>query len=67
MVYDRRAAGWQPSAKGAGSARKERPVDGAIEVFVNGLAGVFAGMAMLYLAIKVISALAGRLPAKKED
>lgn len=40
---------------------------GAIEVSVNGLAGVFAGMAMLYLAIKVISAFAGRLPAKKED
>ena len=42
---------------------------GAIEVFVNGLTGVFGGMAMLYLAIKLISALAGRLPAQpvKED
>ena len=40
---------------------------GAIEVAINGIAGVFAGMAMLYLAIKAISAFAGRLPAKKED
>jgi Na+-transporting methylmalonyl-CoA/oxaloacetate decarboxylase gamma subunit len=41
-------------------------VHGALEVFVNGLAGVFAGMAMLYLAIRAISAFVGRLPAKEE-
>jgi Na+-transporting methylmalonyl-CoA/oxaloacetate decarboxylase gamma subunit len=44
-------------------------VHGAIEVFVNGLAGVFGGMAMLYVAIRLISAFAARLPAQpaKED
>ena len=39
---------------------------GAIEVSINGLAGVFAGMTLLYFAIRIISAFAGRQPAKED-
>ena len=35
-------------------------MDQAITVFVNGIAGVFAGMAMLYLTIRLISLIADR-------
>jgi hypothetical protein len=38
-----------------------------LEVFINGILGVFAGMAMLYLAIKIISATAGKPPAENKD
>lgn len=32
----------------------------ALAVFVNGLTGVFTGMAVLYITIKLISLLAGQ-------
>jgi Na+-transporting methylmalonyl-CoA/oxaloacetate decarboxylase gamma subunit len=31
-----------------------------LNVFVNGIAGVFCGMAVLYIAMKLISLIAGR-------
>lgn len=34
----------------------------ALEVFVNGIAGVFAGMGALYLALKLLA----RMPDAKE-
>ena len=36
----------------------------SLEIFLNGILGVFAGMAVLYLAIKIISATAGK-PAQE--
>lgn len=36
-------------------------MDQAINVFVNGLGGVFAGMAVLYLTIKLLSIAVGRM------
>ena len=38
----------------------------ALEVFVNGISGVFAGIAVLYIAIRLNSAFAGRETGKKE-
>lgn len=38
----------------------------ALEVFVNGIGGVFAGMGMLYLAIKLL-ALAPDNKAEEQD
>ena len=39
----------------------------AIGVFVNGIGGVFAGMAVLYLTIKLLSVVVGRLPEKDAE
>ena len=39
----------------------------AIEIFLNGIAGVFIGLTVLYAAIKINKALAGREPANKEN
>jgi len=39
----------------------------AIEIFLNGILGVFAGLAMLYVAIKIIRLAVGREPDSKED
>jgi Na+-transporting methylmalonyl-CoA/oxaloacetate decarboxylase gamma subunit len=36
-------------------------VEDAINVFINGIAGVFAGMFVLYLSIRLMSAIADRL------
>lgn len=30
-----------------------------LEIFINGIAGVFAGMVVLYISIKIISLIAG--------
>lgn len=38
----------------------------AIEIFVNGISGVFIGLTVLYAAIKINKLLAGREPDKKE-
>ena len=38
----------------------------ALEVFYNGIAGVFAGMAVLYLALKALALLADD-PKKDEE
>jgi len=35
-------------------------VEQAITVFINGILGVFAGMSVLYLAIRIMSAIAER-------
>ena len=35
----------------------------AFGIFVNGIAGVFIGMAVLYLAMKLIAWVAGERPA----
>jgi len=34
-----------------------------LEIFVNGIIGVFAGMVVLYFAIKIISLIAGKQEA----
>ena len=39
----------------------------AIEIFVNGITGVFIGLTVLYVAIKINKLVAGREPVKKED
>jgi len=39
----------------------------AIDIFLNGVLGVFAGLAVLYVAIKITRLAAGREPEKKED
>jgi hypothetical protein len=38
----------------------------AFEIFVNGISGVFIGLSVLYVAIKLNRLLAGREPDKKE-
>jgi len=38
----------------------------AVEIFVNGISGVFVGLGMLYVAIKINKVMAGRAAAKKE-
>ena len=39
----------------------------ALEIFVNGISGVFIGLTVLYIAIKINKLLAGREPDKKEQ
>lgn len=39
----------------------------AFEIFVNGIFGVFIGLTVLYIAIKLNKLLAGREVAKKEE
>jgi hypothetical protein len=39
----------------------------AFEIFVNGISGVFVGLTVLYVAIKINKLLAGREPDKKEQ
>ena len=38
----------------------------ALEVFINGISGVFIGLGVLYVAIKINKFLAGREVVKKE-
>ncbi|MFQ5660748.1 MAG: hypothetical protein ACE5GZ_09985 [Gammaproteobacteria bacterium] len=37
-----------------------------LNVFINGIAGVFIGMAILYIAMKCITLFAGQLEKKEE-
>jgi hypothetical protein len=39
----------------------------AYDVFINGISGVFIGLAVLYVAIKINKLLVGREAAKKEE
>ena len=39
----------------------------ALEVFINGIGGVFAGIAMLYVSIRLIALAAGRQAEDKEE
>jgi len=39
----------------------------AIDIFLNGVLGVFAGLAVLYVAIKIIRLAAGREPERKKE
>ncbi len=39
----------------------------AVEVFINGISGVFIGLTVLYVAIKINKLLAGREVASKEE
>jgi len=39
----------------------------ALEIFLNGIGGVFAGMAMLYLAVKMLALVVNRKPENKEE
>jgi len=39
----------------------------ALEIFINGISGVFIGLGLLYVAIKLNKLLAGREPDKKEQ
>ncbi len=39
----------------------------ALEVFLNGIGGVFAGMAMLYLAIRLLALMADKQTGDKEE
>ena len=38
----------------------------AFDIFVNGISGVFIGLTVLYVAIKINKLLAGRKPDEKE-
>ncbi len=38
----------------------------AFEIFLNGITGVFIGLTVLYVAIKINKLLAGREPDNKE-
>jgi len=38
-----------------------------LEVFINGMLGVFAGMAVLYLAIKILAVTAGKPPQENKE
>lgn len=45
-------------------------MDTASSIFINGITGVFAGIAVLYLAMKLLAVTAGRPtppPAPKTD
>lgn len=39
----------------------------ALLVFVNGVVGVFAGMGLVYLAVRLVSYAVGRLAAGKGE
>jgi hypothetical protein len=39
-------------------------VETTLSVFLNGMAGVFAGMAVLYATMKALALVAGNPPAK---
>jgi len=39
----------------------------ALEIFVNGISGVFIGLAVLYVAIKINKLLAGRESPKQDS
>ena len=39
----------------------------AFEIFINGISGVFIGLSVLYVAIKINKLLAGRAPDKKDE
>ena len=39
----------------------------ALEVFLNGIGGVFAGMGLLYVAIKLLALVPGSKEVEKED
>ena len=39
----------------------------ALDIFVNGISGVFIGLTVLYIAIKINKLLAGREVAGKEE
>ncbi len=39
----------------------------AFDVFINGISGVFVGLGVLYVAIKLNKLLAGREVVKKEQ
>jgi Na+-transporting methylmalonyl-CoA/oxaloacetate decarboxylase gamma subunit len=41
-------------------------VNQAIEIFVAGISGVFIGMALLYIAIRIVSLVVDRIGAGKE-
>ena len=39
----------------------------AVEIFINGISGVFIGLTVLYVAIKINKLLAGREVASKKE
>ena len=39
----------------------------ALEVFINGIGGVFAGIAMLYLSIRIIALMPDKQAEDKEE
>ena len=41
-------------------------MEAAIDVFINGIAGVFAGITVLYIAIRLISIIATDKSGKQE-
>lgn len=41
-------------------------MNAAINIFVNGISGVFLGMAVLYLTIKVIAVVAAERPETED-
>ena len=58
---------------GARDPGKTAPMHTASDVFINGIAGVFTGIAVLYIMMKMLSYVAGRPapgsapPAPKTD
>jgi len=53
------------SAAGA-LARRNGQVNEALEIFINGIVGVYAAIAVLYLAMRALAFVAARLPAQEE-
>jgi len=41
-------------------------LDAAIDIFVNGISGVFLGMAVLYLTMKIIALVAVKRPESED-
>lgn len=47
-------------------ARRNGQVNEALEIFINGIVGVYAAIAVLYLAMRALAFVAARLPAQEE-
>jgi len=58
-----------PYGRGARRSRANKVperMEDTLNVLINGIAGVFCGMAILYVAMKLIRVVAGRDEAKEE-
>ncbi len=47
--------------------RRKNTMNEALQIMAAGLGGVFVGMTLLYIAIRIISALADRMAARNAD
>jgi Na+-transporting methylmalonyl-CoA/oxaloacetate decarboxylase gamma subunit len=47
--------------------RRKHTMKAALQIMTSGLGGVFVGMTLLYIAIRVTSLVADRMAARAED